>query len=158
MLESNKNAGKKLKRILKNTEKYWKIQKNTDLQGFPFGSMLDNNTNTERKTKKDTERHWKLQNLKKVGNCVLQIALHQFLWVKYLTEFNLFLFFLHFAVKLKRKIKICLFRPRQIYLEYLGAIKMRDKDEISIWNIWMWIKWETKFRNSYGQLSMGLNI
>ena len=41
-------------------------------------------------------------------------------------------FFLHFAVKLKRKIKICSFRPRQIYLEYLGAIKMRDKDEISI--------------------------
>ena len=38
--------------------------------------------------------------------------------VKYLTEFNTSLFFLHFAMKLKRKIKICSFRPRQIYLEY----------------------------------------
>ena len=37
--------------------------------------------------------------------------------------------------------------PWQIYLEYLGATKMRDKDEISIWNIWIWIKWETKFQN-----------
>ena len=41
-------------------------------------------------------------------------------------------FFLHFAVKLKREVKICLFRPRQIYLEYLGPVKMRDEDEISI--------------------------
>ena len=41
-------------------------------------------------------------------------------------------FFLHFAVKLKREVKICLFRPRLIYMEYLGAIKMRKKDEISI--------------------------
>ena len=41
-------------------------------------------------------------------------------------------FFLHFAVKLKRKIKICSFWPQVIYLEFLGAIKMRDKDEISI--------------------------
>ena len=46
-------------------------------------------------------------------------------------------FFLHFAVKLKRKIKICLFRPQQIYLEYLGAIEMGHTDEISIRNIWM---------------------
>ena len=29
-------------------EKYRKIQKNTDLQGCPFGSMLDNNTKTEK--------------------------------------------------------------------------------------------------------------
>ena len=47
---------------------------------------------------------------------------------------------------------------RQIYLEYLGSIKMRDKDEISIWSIWMWIQWETKFRYSYGLLSIGLNL
>ena len=45
---------------------------------------------------------------------------------------QLVLFFLHFAVRLKRKIKICSFRPQQIYLEYLGAIKMGDTDEISI--------------------------
>ena len=31
-------------------------------------------------------------------------------------------------MKLKRKIKICLFWPRQIYLEYLGAVKMRDRN------------------------------
>ena len=36
-------------------------------------------------------------------------------------------------------------------------IKIRDKDEISIWNILMWIKWETKFLNSYVPLSIGLN-
>ena len=34
-----------------------------------------------------------------------------------------------------------------IYLEYLDAKKMMDKVEISVWNIWMWRKWEVKFRN-----------
>ena len=57
-------------------------------------------------------------------NCALQISAHQFFGVKYLTEFNLSLFFLHFAVKLKRKIKIFSFWPQQIYLEYLGSFKM----------------------------------
>ena len=56
-------------------------------------------------------------------------------------------FFLHFAVNLKRKIKICSFLPGQICLDYL--VQMRDKDEISIWNICMCIKWETKLKNSY---------
>ena len=65
-------------------------------------------------------------------NCVLQISARQFFGVKYLTEFNSSPFFLHFRLKLKRKIEICLFRPQKIYLEYLGAVKMRDKDEISI--------------------------
>ena len=32
--------------------------------------------------------------------------------------------------------------PFLIYLEYLDANKMMDKVEISIWNIWMWRKWE----------------
>ena len=92
----------------------------------------------------------------KVENCALHVYVQQFLGWN-IWQISTRPFFLHFAAKLKRKIKICLFRPRQIYLEYLGAIKMRDKDEISIWNIWMWIKWETKFRNSYGPLSIGLN-
>ena len=34
--------------------------------------------------------------------------------------------------KIKREIKICSFRPQQIYLKYLDADKMRDMDEISI--------------------------
>ena len=38
----------------------------------------------------------------------------------------------------------------QIYLEYLDEHKTRDKAKISIRNIWMWIKWETKFQNSHG--------
>ena len=42
----------------------------------------------------------------------------------------------------------------QIDLEYLDEHKMRDKAKISIWNIWMWIKWGTKFLNSYGQWSL----
>ena len=37
--------------------------------------------------------------------------------------------------------------PFSIYLEYLDAKKMMDKVDISVWNIWMWRKWETKFRN-----------
>ena len=37
--------------------------------------------------------------------------------------------------------------PFFIHLEYLDANKMMDKVEISIWNIWMWRKWEAKFRN-----------
>ena len=81
-------------------------------------------------------------------NCALQISAHQFFGWNIWQNSTRPLFFLHFTVKLKRKIEICSFWPRQIYLEYLGAVKMRDKDEISIWNIWMWIKWETKFRNS----------
>ena len=89
-------------------------------------------------------------------NCAVQISAHQFLGVKYLTEFNSSPFSLHFAVKLKKENQF-FFRPRQIYLEYLGAVKMRDKDEISIWNIWMWMKWETRFQNSYGPFSIGLN-
>ena len=89
-----------------------------------------------------------------------KVLLCKYLGTSFLGEIfdrtQLVLFF-RFAVKLKRKNKICLFWPRQIYLEYLGAVKMRDKDEISMWYIWMWIKWETKFRNSYGPLSVGLN-
>ena len=53
-------------------------------------------------------------------------------WGKIFDRIQLVRFFLHFAVKLKRKIEICLFRHREIYLEYLGAIKMRENDEISI--------------------------
>ena len=34
-----------------------------------------------------------------------------------------------------------------IYLEYLDAKKMMDKVEISVWNIWMWRKWEVKLNN-----------
>ena len=34
-----------------------------------------------------------------------------------------------------------------IYLKYLDTNKMMDKVGISIWNIWMWRKWEAKFRN-----------
>ena len=34
-----------------------------------------------------------------------------------------------------------------IYLKYLDTNKMMDKVEISVWNIWMWRKWEAKFRN-----------
>ena len=33
------------------------------------------------------------------------------------------------------------------YLEYLHAEKMMAKVEISIWNIWMWRKWDAKFWN-----------
>ena len=94
----------------------------------------------------------------KVEICVLQISVHPFLgwnigqnstrpFFSYILQWNW-----------KRKIKICSFRPLQIYLEYLGAIKMRDKDEISIWNIWMCIKWEIKFQDSYCLLSIGLNL
>ena len=91
-------------------------------------------------------------------NCALQISAHQFLgWNIWQSSTRPF-FFLHFAVKLRRKSKYVFFQPRQIYLEYLGAIKMRDKDKISIWNIWLWIKWETKFRNSYCLISIGLNL
>ena len=62
-------------------------------------------------------------------NCALQIS---FFGGEIFDRIQPVPFFLHFAVKLKKKIKICSFRPRQVYLEYLGAIKMRDKDEISI--------------------------
>ena len=44
-----------------------------------------------------------------------------------------------------------------IAMEYLVAIKMRNKDEISIWNIWMWMEWQTKFQSFYRQHSIGLN-
>ena len=46
-------------------------------------------------------------------------------------EIQLVPLFLHFAVKLKMKIETCLFRPRQIYMEYLDGTIMRDNDEIS---------------------------
>ena len=39
------------------------MQKNTDLQGCPFGSMLDNNKNMEKKLKdilKDTKKYKKM--------------------------------------------------------------------------------------------------
>ena len=92
----------------------------------------------------------------KVKNCVLQISVQQFLgWNIWLLSTRPFLF-LYLTVKLRREIKKCLFQPRQIYLEYFGAIKMRDKDEFSIWNIWMWIKWETKFWNFFWPLSIRL--
>ena len=91
-------------------------------------------------------------------NCALQISAHQFLgWNIWQSSTRPF--FLTFCSEIKKKIKICFFfQPRQIYLEYLGAIKMRDKDKISIWNIWLWIKWETNFQNSYCLLSIGLNL
>ena len=80
-------------------------------------------------------------------NCALQISAHQFFgWNIWQSSTRPF--FLTFCSEIKKKSKICFFQPRQIYLEYLGAIKMRDKDKISIWNIWLWIKWETKFQNS----------
>ena len=40
-----------------------------------------------------------------------------FFWGEIFDKIQLVRFFLHFAVKLKRKIDICLFRPRKIYLE-----------------------------------------
>ena len=90
-------------------------------------------------------------------NCALQISAHQFFgWNIWQSSTRPF--FLTFCSEIKKKSKICFFQPRQIYLEYLGAIKMRDKDKISIWNIWLWIKWETKFQNSYCLLSIGLNL
>ena len=64
-------------------------------------------------------------------NCVLQISARQFFGVKYLTEFNLSLFFT-FCSEIEKENQNMFIWPRQIYLEYLGAIKMRDKDEISI--------------------------
>ena len=61
----------------------------------------------------------------KVENCVLQISVHPFLgWNIWHSTPP---FFLHFAVKLKRKIKICFF----------------DLDK-SIWNIWVRLKWGTR--------------
>ena len=92
----------------------------------------------------------------KVENYVLQIFVHQFLgWNIWQNSTHPFFSYI-LQRNWKKKIKIYSFWPWQIHLEYLGAIKMRDKDDISIWNIWMWIKWETKFLNSYGLLSIGV--
>ena len=86
-------------------------------------------------------------------NCALQISAHHFFWEKYLTEFKCSLFFLTFYSEVEKENQNMFFWPWQIYLKYLGVIKMRDKDEISIWNIGMCIKWEKKFQDSYCLLS-----
>ena len=37
------------------------MQKNTDPRGYPFGSILDNNTVTEEKLEKNPEKYLKIQ-------------------------------------------------------------------------------------------------
>ena len=41
------------------------MQKNTDPQGCPFGSILDNNTNTEEKLEKNPEKYRNIQKILK---------------------------------------------------------------------------------------------
>ena len=60
------------------------------------------------------------QKQKKVEECVLQISVHHFLGWNICQNSTRPFFFFHCVVK------------RKIYLENLGAIYVRDKDEISI--------------------------
>ena len=55
----------------------------------------------------------------------------EYIWI---IEYELFALW-SMCREIIREIKICSFRPQQIYLKYLDADKMRDKVEISIWNI-----------------------
>ena len=61
------------------------------------------------------------------GDCALQISVHHFLG-EIFDRIQLVPFL---------EIEMCSFRTQNISAEYLDAIKMRDKYEIYIRNIWM---------------------